>query len=307
MVDSPHATAVAPTRVRVGVAEGVLPLDADAVTPAVAQRLASLGLEAVCTHFGVAPNGRVDRQAEVRSILNDVGIDVVQAAGYNPNFVHPDGATRRAELARLRDAFRFARALGAETLLTGCGSTHPDLFYGPAAENHSLATRSRLVESLRDAALLAEDAGIPIALECHALTTLESPETVRDILEAVDSKWIRVNFDPVNFADGLRWAYRTRDLVVRVATVLGPWLAGIAHVKDLTVVPATFVVHVAEAPPGEGLMDFDAFFEVCASFGDGAPLIVEHLDADRTEVAIRWLQEQVDRSDLLTRSRTDEK
>jgi sugar phosphate isomerase/epimerase len=285
----------------VGVAGGVLPLDADAVTPALASWLAALGLEAVCTHFGVSEDGTLDRQREIRDILDDVGIHVVQAAGYNPNLVHPDAATRRAELERLRDAFRFADALGADTLLTGCGSHDPQLFYGPDPANHTLETRSRLVESLKDAAGMAADAGIPIALECHVLTTLDSPETVREILEAVDSPWIRVNFDPVNFVDGLQAAYRAADLVTRAATVLRPWLSGAAHVKDVAVVPGTFVLSIVEAPPGEGLMDFDAFFAECASFGDGAPLIVEHLDAERTEAAIRWLTEKIDESAVVTR------
>ena len=296
-----------PTRVRLGMAGGVLPMDAEAVTPAVAQRLSSLGIEAVCTHFGMAPDGRVERQEETREILRDAGIDVVQAAGYNPNLVHPDDDIRRGELGRLREAFRFARALGAETLLTACGSHDLDFFYGPAAANHTLETRARLVASLKEAALIAEDAGIPVALECHVLTTLDSPEAVRDVLSAVDSRWIRVNFDPVNFVSDLPTAYRTRDLIVRAQAVLEPWLSGAAHVKDVAVQSGTFVVHVAEVPPGEGLLDFDAFFAACASLGEGAPLIVEHLDAGQAETAVAWLRRQVDGSDVLTCAQFDEK
>ena len=41
-----------------------------------------------------------------------------------------------------------------------------------------------------------------------------------------------------------------------------------------------------EVSPGEGYVDWGAYFEVCRGLGDGAALIVEHLHGDAVEPAI---------------------
>ena len=68
----------------------------------------------------------------------------------------------------------------------------------PHPENHPPNTRERLISSLRRVAPWARDAGVILALECHVTTALDTPEHIREIVQAVDSPWVRANFDPVN-------------------------------------------------------------------------------------------------------------
>jgi sugar phosphate isomerase/epimerase len=279
---------------RLGIAQGPLPTDPRLITRQLAQSMAALGIEAVTTHFGI-PNDNQPHEIlrRVRETLGTEGIAVVQAAGYNPNLVASSASVRSAELRRLEAGFRTAGALGAEMLLTGCGSLHPDFFYGPALANHLPETRERLIASLRESARFAEECGIPLALECHVLTCLDTPEHVVEVLTAVDSPWVRVNFDPVNFIGDLDSAFHTGSLIRHAMDVLMPFLAGSAHVKDVVVEPA-LILHIAEAAPGTGLLDFDAFFDACRALGDRATMIIEHLDLNSTEQAVNWLKAETE-------------
>jgi sugar phosphate isomerase/epimerase len=276
---------------RLGLAGALVPRDYLAVTPALARYLASLGLCALVTHFTAPPDSLAGPAGEgVKAILAGAGIRIVQATAYNPCLVHPDDAVREVELARLRAAFGAARALGAEMLITGCGSHHQSFFYGPAAANHSEQARARLVDSLRRAVPWAEDAGVTLALECHALTTLDTPEHIRDVLAAVSSPWVRANFDPVNLIGDLATLYDNAAAMSRMGRMLGPYYAPSAHIKDIAVLPE-LVLHLAEAPPGEGLLDYAAFFDVCRGLGAGAALIVEHLEVEQLSGALAFVKD----------------
>jgi sugar phosphate isomerase/epimerase len=195
---------------------------------------------------------------------------------------------------------RSAQALGAQMVLGGCGSHHPTFNYGPARENYTPEARQRLTGCLRELARHAEEAGMPIAMECHVLTTLDTPEHVREIFDAVDSPFACVNFDPVNFVGSLDAVWASGAVAEHAAATIGPRLAPSMHIKDI-VVEADLVLKIAEVPPGLGLMDLDAVIESCRHLPDDSSLIVEHFGPEESEAALAYVAALAERHGMLAR------
>lgn len=276
-------------RLRLGVAGGPVPRDPAAVDEPLARRLAGLGVRVLTTHFQPTPDIVSTHASRVRGVLADHGLSIVQATGYNPQLTHPDDQLLSIELERLRAAFETARLLGAEMIISGCGSRHPSHFYGPHPDNHLPSTRDRLIESLRRVVPWAQNAGVVLALECHVTTALDTPEHIREIIQAVDSAWVRANFDPVNLLGDFSKVWRNGDAMRYMWQTLGTCYTKSAHIKDVRADPE-LVVHISEAPPGQGLLDLDAFFEVVAHLGQDTAVIVEHLPADQALAAIQYVK-----------------
>jgi sugar phosphate isomerase/epimerase len=277
-------------RLRLGVAGGPVPRNPAEVDESLARQLAGLGVRVLTTHFQPTPEAVATEAGRVRRVLAEHGLSIVQATGYNPQLTHPDDAMLSSELARLRAAFDTARLLGAEMIISGCGSRHADAFYGPHPENHLPATRERLVASLRRVAPWAEDAGVILALECHVTTALDTPEHIREVIQSVDSAWVRANFDPVNLLGDFSRVWHNAEVMRHMWRTLGECYAKSAHIKDVRADPE-LVVHISEAPPGHGLLDLDAFFAVVGHLGEDAAVIVEHLPADQALAAIAYVKE----------------
>jgi sugar phosphate isomerase/epimerase len=276
-------------RLRLGVAGGPVPrVPADLDEP-LARQLAGLGVRVLTTHFQPTPEAVARDASRVRNVLTQQGISIVQATGYNPQLTHPDDAALAAELERLRAAFETARLLGSAMIISGCGSRHPSHFYGPHPDNHTPATRERLIRSLRRVAPWAQDAGVILALECHVTTALDTPEHIREVVQAVDSPWVRANFDPVNLLGDFSRVWHNADAMRHMWHTLGLCYAKSAHIKDVVADP-DLVVHISEAAPGQGLLDLDAFFEVVTLLGEDTAVIVEHLPADQAVAAIAYVK-----------------
>jgi sugar phosphate isomerase/epimerase len=276
---------------RLGLAQGPLPTDPDELTRAVAASIRTLGVTGLVTHFEVPPvELRGPRGMRLAAILRDAGLGIVQYAGARPNLVTADRAHRLRSIGQLSEFLLTASALGAPMVVSGCGSHHPHHPYGPARENHSQQSRDLLVASLAELATRAGDAGTMLALEAHCLTTLDTPENVRLMLDAVDSPWVTVNFDPVNLLASIPAVYGSGAAVQHAAEVLQPRLAPAAHIKDV-VLQADLVLHISEAVPGEGLLDLPSVLGTCSRLlPQPATLIVEHLgphDAERALAHVR--------------------
>jgi sugar phosphate isomerase/epimerase len=275
---------------RLGVAGGPVPRDPVDVNDALARQLAGLGVRVLTTHFQPTPETVAKDAQRVRDVLAEHGVSIVQATGYNPQLTHPDAAFLDQELLRLRAAFETARLLGAEMIISGCGSRHPSAFYGPHPENHLPRTRERLIASLRRVVPWAEDTGVVLALECHVTTALDTPEHIRDVIQAVDSRWVRANFDPVNLLGDFSKVWANAEAMRHMWHTLGTCYAKSAHIKDVRADPE-LVVHISEAPPGRGMLDLDVFFEVVGYLGEGTAVIVEHLPADQALEAIDYVKQ----------------
>lgn len=266
-----------------GVAGELIPSDPDAVDDRVAARIAELGFTGVTVHFGAAgglePEALdADRCRRVRETLGTHGIRIVQSWAFGANLVQPGEAERARQVERVGRAMRVAADLGADAVIGNAGSVNPSGRYAPHPENHSAETRARLVRSLREAASLGEEHGVPLALEPHVLTALDTPERVREILDEVASPFVRVNLDPVNFVGDLQSLYGSTALVERMFAELGD-LAVSGHAKDVYVEDG-FVLHLSETIPGDGELDLATYLRRFEERLPEAFMFVEHLPAN---------------------------
>jgi len=285
---------------RLGVAGEIVPRNLADVTAAVAKRLASFGFTGVGTHFLGDPETIAAADLHrVRDVLTAHGIRVAQSWGWHQPLVHPDESVRRAGVRRLQHAVRVAADLGAATVMTGPGSRSPTGSWSPHPDNHSPEAEDALVASLREAASACETYGVPIALECHVVSTLDSPARVQRVLARVDSEWIGVSLDPVNFIADLPTLYNTTALLDDLFDRLSPKIFA-AHVKD-ALVEDRLVVHISETVPGRGIFDLDTFFRRFeATCPDGYALI-EHLPDDLVPEATHYVRGRLDQLGIMPR------
>lgn len=261
---------------RIGVAGAIVPRDLKAVDDRLAAKLAELGLTGVGTHFQGDPATLTREELRrARDVFAAHGIAVVQSWGWQQPLVSVDETVRREAARKLGHAVRVAAELGAQSVLSGPGSRNPRGPWNPHRDNHSASAEDALVRSLREVTSACEQYGVPIALECHVTSTLDSATRVRRVLDRVDSPWIKVSLDPVNFIGDFAMLWDTTPLLNELFDTLGPAIAA-AHIKDVYA-EDRLVVHISETVPGDGVLDFATFFRRFEELLPDGYGLVEHL------------------------------
>jgi sugar phosphate isomerase/epimerase len=197
--------------------------------------------------------------AEIKGRLDDAGVDRVLGWG------HPEGlwgGTKPEELESLKRHIPRTLALGSTRMRITAASM-----------NYAKAPREELIGNvvpmLREAARAAEEHGVTLALENHIDFT--SSEMVR-ILDAVDSEFLRVNFDTGNtirlFEDPVEAAARLARYTVST------------HTKDIATrvkggSPSDNFTFWPSCPVGEGLIDMPGVVDALRSGGFDGCLGVE--------------------------------
>lgn len=275
---------------RFGVSGGMLPDRIDRFTAEMARSAQAMGFSGLFTRFDADDPHAVTRaQCErVRRILDDHGLVMAQAIGYRPPLIHPDETARRQAVERLKAAIQIAGWLGAQSCHTGPGSLAQAAAaewggaWQPHPHNWSPAARAALVRSLREAAPVAAACGTSIGLEGHVLVTLDSAETMRDVIDEVGSPAVRCDFDPVNWLT-LRTVYDSGAATRRMIEVLGDRILN-AHSKDVVLEPR-LVTHIDERPTGAGLFDHAALLTGMEALGPERFVIIEHAHPDEVPAA----------------------
>ena len=277
---------------RLGLAGAAMLRDLALVDDRRVAALAELGVAGVGTHYQGDP---ATLSRDVLRRASDVfaahGIAIVQSWGWQQPLVSPDEETRRAAARTLGHAVRVAADLGAQSVLSGPGSRNPRGAWWPHPDNHSQGAEDALVRSLREVVGACELYGVPIALECHVTSTLDSAARVRRVLDRVGSPWIKVSLDPVNFIRDLPTLWDTTTLINELFDTLGPAVAA-AHIKDVYA-EDRLVVHISETVPGDGVFDFATFFRRFEELLPGGYGLVEHLPESLIPQALAFCQQKL--------------
>jgi sugar phosphate isomerase/epimerase len=280
--------------IELGIATPAVPRDPSALDDRFGRWAADLGITAIGTHLGPTPEDVAPHAAELRERLAGWGLRVVQSTGYNPVMVGDDEERRADDLERLTRAFEVARLLGSPMVLSGCGSYHPTHHYGSHPQNHTLEARERIVQFLRLAAPRAEEHGVLLVLECHMLTALDTPVHIREIVDAVGSSSVRVNFDPVNLLSSVDAVYDSGAEMAAMQAELGQRYHWTAHAKDLLIEPR-LALHLDETVCGDGLLDWPAYLRCAERLGSAdrpAVVLVEHMPAFLAQRGLAFLRAQ---------------
>jgi sugar phosphate isomerase/epimerase len=280
--------------IELGIATPAVPRDPAELDDHFGKWASDLGITVLGTHFGPTPEDVEPHAVVTREWLAGWGLRIVQATGHNPVLVGDDPARREADLQRFTRSFIVARLLGSPMVLTGCGSYHPTHHYGPHPRNHTPEARERIVEFLRLAAPRAEDNGVVLALECHLITALDTPEHIREVVDAVGSPSIKVNFDPVNLLDGVDAVFDSGARMDAMLTELGPRYHWTAHAKDVLIEPR-LALHLEEAVCGDGQLDWPAYLRCAERLGTPerpAAVLVEHMPAFLARRGLAFLRAQ---------------
>jgi sugar phosphate isomerase/epimerase len=188
--------------------------------------------------------------ARVRAAADRQGLALPMLC-HSPDFTQPEAAARRRELERTREMLKVTAELGGGFCRVLSGQNRPGL-----REEEALRW---VVDSLWALVPDAEAAGVVMCLENHYKDSLwQHPEFAQSsrrylaILDAVDSPWVKAQYDPSNAIVAQEDQYELLERVLpRVATV---------HASDRYLEGDTLQHGVI----GQGLNDYDRIFALLA-------------------------------------------
>jgi len=274
--------------VRLGVCGGICPTDLNEVSDEFCQTVKAIGYSGVFTRFRDNDPLTISRATceRVRAIFAANGLSLYQTTGYWQCLIHPDERRRAEAVKILQAALRMAGWLGSRSIDTGPGSLNPRGPWFPHPDNWTATSRRQLIRSLRECAPAAEDAGVFLGLEAHQLVTLNDADMTRDVLDAVDSPWVRCDLDPANWIT-LETAFDTGPAIDHMFDVVGQHIVS-GHAKDSRL-EDRLTIHIDAGCPGTGDLDFRTYLRRMESLNPEFPLIVEGASYEQWPSAFHYL------------------
>ena len=211
-----------------------------------------------------------------------------QVTGYWQPLIHPDETVRQEAVRTLQQALRIAGDLGARGIDTGPGSLDPTGPWKPHGGNWSAKLKDQLIKSLAECAQTAADHGVYLSLEGHQVVVLENAEITREVLDAVDSPWVRSDLDPANWIT-LKTVFDTTSAINHMFDVLGQHIVS-GHAKDISIDPS-HIIHLPTDAPGSGQIDFRTYLRRMEALDPEYPLIVEGASTDQLPATSAFLHQ----------------
>jgi sugar phosphate isomerase/epimerase len=266
------------------------------INPADAKRYYDMGFRVVGINPG-SPAGVLEATAadidHARKVLADNGL----TPGTMPvgvALLRPDPAEVAEQKQRIRRILNVAGKLGCPALQCSIGGMNPKSFWLHHRDNFTERAMDAVVAIARELAPVAEDSAVVLSPETTQWTVVHNIQTMKDFVDRVGSRYVKITFDFVNHMDAERVYDSGRYIRCAVGT-LGDRI-GLFHVKDVKVQDVPLVVHIDEAPMGTGLLDHEALIRASNQLEPWKTFSLEHISSDDAlQAAFQHIQGIADR------------
>ena len=200
---------------------------------------------------------------------------------YGGGLVNPDENIRKETITFVKNTCVVSAKIGCHSTYLRPGSINSNGPWQPHPKNHSDEVFERLINSTKDIASVAESEGMFLLLEGAYVSPIFSAKRAKEFIDAVGSKNLKFNQDPVNFISNLEQAYNTKDFLEEFFTLLGEHTIS-ADLKDFTVVDS-LLLRFEEEYLGSGMMDQVYFLKRMQEICPDAHILIEHIPREKFE------------------------
>ncbi len=239
----------------------------------------------------VCPPASLDQPERVQAIRRAFNRhDVVLAEiGVWNNMLDPNPERREVALQANMQKLALADELGARCCVNIAGSFHPTRWDGPHPGNLSVEAFDLTVENVRRIIDSVNPRRTVYCLETMPWAIPDSPQSYLELIRAIDRPMFGVHLDPVNLINCPSRYYENARLLRECFSMLGPWIVS-CHGKDI-VLHEKLTVHLDEARPGLGALDYGVFVCELSRLPGDIPLILEHLPQEEYILAQKYVLE----------------
>ena len=231
----------------------------------------------------------------VRDTFRAHDLPVCAVSGYT-NFIHPDREQRRANIDRLKEILRNARALGSPYVISETGTYNLQSEWMADPENKTEEAFDTCRAAISDLCQVACDHGAMFLLETYVNNVVGSVEETVRMFAQVDHASLGLLMDPTNYFEAHNIGSMD-DVLNQVFDTLAPHIR-IAHAKDVARSGADksekhAFIGDAEAlarlsyrgvgeivlnAPGTGVLNYDLYLRRLSDLHPNIPVIIEHLE-----------------------------
>jgi len=230
---------------------------------------------------GYAPHVDLDDHVQVkeaRAAFERAGVTIAEVQCWN-NLLDPDPLVRSANLEATVRAIALADELGAVCALNTAGSFAAESLNHHDPRNFGREAFDAAVETARHLIDEAKPQRTKFAFEVLAMHVTDGPETMEQLVEAVDRPAFAVHVDIVNWVSSPRRYWFNGDLIRETVARLGPHIVA-AHAKDIVMEDNCDTVRLEEVSPGHGQIDYPTYLSALAGLPQSVTLLMEHLDTE---------------------------
>lgn len=204
------------------------------------------------------------------------------------NMIHTDRGTRADGFRRLRALLAACPLMGADVVTLCSGTRDPINMWRHHPGNVNYASWRELERSMREAAALAGEFGVSVAVEPELANVVDCAAKARHLLDAIGSARLKIVIDPANLFQAGQLP-RMHEILEEAIT----WLRDdimIAHAKDLDRDGAA-----GNVAAGKGKLDYDAYLRLLARHAprEPLPLILHGLAEDEVAGSVAFLKAKI--------------
>jgi sugar phosphate isomerase/epimerase len=275
---------------------GLVPGDWKSIDGAVLDNVAEHGFKTVQIRISDPTSLKEKDILRLKSMFDARDFEMPQTVGnYGGKLIAEDETQRKNGIKFVKRMINVTARLGSPNTYLRPGSLNPKGGWMPHPKNHTDEIFDRLVDSTKQICKVAENEGIMMAVEGGTVCPIDTPQRMKDLIDAVGSKNLGLNMDPVNFVGSLDIAYDTTSLINEFYELIPDRIVG-CHAKDFTVADS-LLPHFEESVIGqpESLLDNEALLLGLQKVNPKAHVLVEHLPDDKIPVAAAGIRKIAER------------
>jgi sugar phosphate isomerase/epimerase len=202
------------------------------------------------------------------------------------NMAHPDPKERETGLRQLRVMVEACPKMGVEFIHICTGTRNRNYIWSGHPDNGTPEAWRDMVDCVRKATKIAEEANVILAFEPEVSNIVNSPEKARKILDDIGSPKLKVTMDGANVfpKGGLN---RQAEVLDHAFELIGKDIV-MAHAKDLDHDGAA-----GELPAGRGKLDYDRYLSLLHRYGFRGPILLHSLSETDVPGCVKFLREKL--------------